>query len=144
MKKPLIHPLRLTALALLVLSAAPGWTQPDPGLNIREVMLSVIAPMTNKLWAASDVKTDEEWQALEQAAMTVIAAGTVVAQGGPDGAYSEQAKNADWQAFTQQMMAAARQAVQAIQNHDEEALFNAGNEALYPPCENCHAVYLPR
>jgi hypothetical protein len=130
--------------ALVLLTAAPAWTQPDPGLNIREVMLSVIAPMTNKLWAASDIRTDEQWLELEQAAMTVIAAGSVVAQGGPDGAYSEQAKNADWQQYTQQMMAAARQAVQAIQNHDEQALFDAGNEALYPPCENCHATYLPR
>jgi hypothetical protein len=130
--------------ALVLLTAAPAWTQPDPGLNIREVMLSVIAPMTNKLWAASDIRTDEQWLELEQAAMTVIAAGSVVAQGGPDGAYSEQAKNADWQEYTQQMMAAARQAVQAIQNHDEQALFDAGNEALYPPCENCHATYLPR
>ncbi len=130
--------------ALVLLTAAPAWTQPDPGLNIREVMLSVIAPMTNKLWAASDIRSDEQWLELEQAAMTVIAAGTVVAQGGPDGAYSEQAKNADWQEYTQQMMAAARRAVQAIQNHDEAALFEAGNEALYPPCENCHATYLPR
>lgn len=130
--------------ALVLLTAAPAWTQPDPGLNIREVMLSVIAPMTNKLWAASDIRSDEQWLELEQAAMTVIAAGTVVAQGGPDGAYSEQAKNADWQEYTQQMMAAARRAVQAIQNHDEAALFAAGNEALYPPCENCHASYLPR
>ncbi len=130
--------------ALVLLTAAPAWTQPDPGLNIREVMLSVIAPMTNKLWAASDIRSDEQWLELEQAAMTVIAAGTVVAQGGPDGAYSEQAKNADWQEYTQQMMAAARQAVRAIQNHDEAALFAAGNEALYPPCENCHASYLPR
>ena len=130
--------------ALVLLTAAPAWTQPDPGLNIREVMLSVIAPMTNKLWAASDIRSDEQWLELEQAAMTVIAAGTVVAQGGPDGAYSEQAKNADWQEYTQQMMAAARQAVRAIQNHDEAALFTAGTEALYPPCENCHATYLPR
>jgi len=130
--------------ALALLAAAPAWTQPDPGLNIREVMLSVIAPMTNKLWAASDIRSDEQWLELEQAAMTVIAAGTVVAQGGPDGAYSEQAQNADWQEYTQQMMAAARRAVQAIQNHDEQALFEAGNEALYPPCENCHATYLPR
>ncbi len=130
--------------ALVLLTAAPAWTQPDPGLNIREVMLSVIAPMTNKLWAASDIRSDEQWLELEQAALTVIAAGTVVAQGGPDGAYSEQAKNADWQEYTQQMMAAARQAVRAIQNHDEAALFAAGNEALYPPCENCHASYLPR
>ncbi len=130
--------------ALVLVAAAPAWTQPDPGLNIREVMLSVIAPMTNKLWAASDIRSDDQWLELEQAAMTVIAAGTVVAQGGPDGAYSEQAKNADWQEYTQQMMAAARRAVQAIQNHDEQALLVAGNEALYPPCENCHATYLPR
>ena len=130
--------------ALVLLTAAPAWTQPDPGLNIRGVMLSVIAPMSNKLWAGSDIRSDEQWLELEQAAMTVIAAGTVVAQGGPDGAYSEQAKNADWQEYTQQMMAAARRAVQAIQNHDEAALFEAGNEALYPPCENCHATYLPR
>jgi len=42
------------------------------------------------------------------------------------------------------LLTAARQAVQAIQNHDEQALFEAGNEALYPPCKNCHATYLPR
>lgn len=133
-----------TAVLALAMVAAPAWTQTDPGLNMREVMLAVIAPMTNKLWAASDIQTDTQWLELEQAALTVIAAGTLISQGGPDGAYREQAQNADWQEHTQAMMTAARSAVRAIQNRDEEALFAAGNDELYPPCENCHATYLPK
>ncbi len=136
-----------TSTAVVVaglLTAATAWTQSDPGLNMREIMLSVIAPTTNRIWAASDVQTDIEWQELEQAAVTVIAAGTLISQGGPDGAYLEQSQNADWQEFTQAMMSASRSAIRAIQNRDEEALFAAGNDELYPPCENCHAVYLPR
>lgn len=128
-----------------LLVALPAWPQQaERQLNMREIMLSVIAPMTNKIWAATDIQTDTQWQELEQAAMTVLAVGTLIAQGGPDGAYTEQAKNADWQAFTAQMMGAARSALHAIGNHDEEALFRAGNEALYPPCENCHKAYLPK
>ncbi|MDP2349084.1 MAG: hypothetical protein Q8N34_15320 [Gammaproteobacteria bacterium] len=132
------------ALVAILFVAAPAWTQTDPGLNMREIMLSVIAPTTNRIWAANDVQTDTEWQELEQAALTVIAAGTLISQGGPDGAYREQAQNADWQEYTQAMMAASRSAIRAIQNRDEEALFAAGNDELYPPCENCHKVYLPR
>lgn len=74
----------------------------------------------------------------------VIAAAQLTAQGGADGAYAEQAKNADWQAFVQQLIGAARSAQLAIQNHDEGALFTAGNEQMYPPCENCHQIYLPK
>jgi len=134
----------LAVCGLGVLVALPAWPQSDPGLNLREVMTAIIAPMTNRIWAASDVQTDTQWLELEQAALTVIAAGALTLEGGPDGKYSEQSRNADWQEYTQQMMAAARKAIDAIRNHDEEALFAAGNDELYPPCENCHAQYLPR
>ena len=36
---------------------------------------------------------------------------------------------------------AARQVLVAAEKKDEEALFNAGNDALYPPCESCHQQY---
>lgn len=134
----------LVVAALAMSLSAPAWPQTEQGLNMREIMLSVIAPMTNKIWAASDIQTDSQWLELEQAAMTVLAAGTLIGQGGPDGAYASQAQNEDWQAFTAGMMQAARRALRAIANHDETALFNAGNDELYPPCENCHQVYLPR
>tara|TARA_B100001179_G_C18262546_1_gene263208 strand:- start:353 stop:481 length:129 start_codon:yes stop_codon:yes gene_type:complete len=39
------------------------------------------------------------------------------------------------------MIKAARQVLVAAGKKDEEALFNAGNYALYPPCESCHQQY---
>jgi len=131
-------------MAAAIVSVTALTQEVEPELNMREIMLSVIAPMTNKLWAANGIRTDSQWQELEQAAMTVIAAGSLIADGGPDGMYRVQAQHADWQAWNRDMMVAARQAVRAIQNHDEAALFDIGNDALYPPCESCHAVYLPR
>ena len=52
------------------------------------------------------------------------------------------ASNDDWQQFNDQMISAARAALTAISNQDEEALFNAGNDQLYPPCESCHQKYM--
>jgi len=132
----------LAAISLGVV--VPGSAQESAGLNLREIMVAVIAPTTNKIWAANDIKTDSQWLELDQATSTVIAAAQLAAQGGADGAYAEQAKNADWQAFIQQLIGAARSAQKAIQNHDEEALFNAGNDLMYPPCEDCHTIYLPK
>jgi len=39
------------------------------------------------------------------------------------------------------MMSAARAVIAAVAARDEEALFNAGNDQLYPPCESCHQRY---
>lgn len=132
-------------IALFSFSVAiPAWTDEDAGLNLREIMVGIVAPTTNKIWGAYDIKTDTQWLELDQAASVVIAAAELTAQGGADGAYAQQAKNADWQAFVQQLIGAARAAQLAIQNHDEEAMFNAGNDLMYPPCESCHAIYLPK
>ena len=131
-----------TAISLGV--ALPAWAQESAGLNLREIMVAIVAPTTNKIWGAYDIKTDTQWLELDQAASTVIAAAQLTAQGGADGAYAQQAKNADWQAYVQQLITAARSAQLAIQNHDEEAMFNAGNELMYPPCEGCHSIYLPK
>lgn len=139
------HWIRVGLAASLSLGVAiTGWAQESAGLNMREIMVGVIAPTTNKLWGAYEIKSDTQWLELDQAASVVIAAAQLTAQGGADGAYAEQAKNADWQAFVQQLIGAARSAQLAIQNHDEGALFTAGNEQMYPPCENCHQIYLPK
>jgi|GEM_PF-2039674 len=124
--------------------AVSGWAAESAGLNVREIMVAVIAPTTNKIWGAYEIKSDSQWLELDQAASAVIAAAQLTAQGGADGAYAEQAKNADWQAFTQQLIGAARSAQLAIQNHDEEAMFTAGNDLMYAPCEGCHQIYLPK
>lgn len=132
-----------TALISIGISM-PGYAQEPESLNLREIMVAIVAPNTNKIWGAYEIKSDTQWLELDQAASAVIAAAVLTGQGGGDGVYAEQAKNADWQKFTQQLIGAARSAQLAIRNHDEEAMFNAGNDLMYPPCESCHAIYLPK
>jgi hypothetical protein len=99
-------------------------------------MTALITPMTNSIWGAYDIQDEAQWQALENAALTVVAAGSLLKTAGPD------ASNSEWQEFNQQMIAAARAAIAAIENRDEEALSGAGNDLLYPPCESCHQRFM--
>lgn len=135
---------RILALCgLSLLACASAWPQTSmKALSVKEIMTTVIAPATTALWGASNVQTDAQWQELEQAAQQVIEAGTEIADGA--GSHDAVAVNADWQASADEMIAAARSVLAAIQKRDEEALFNAGNDQLYPPCESCHAQYLPK
>jgi len=108
----------------------------DSTLTVRQIMQSIIAPMTTILWGAYDIQNDQQWQELENAAVSVIAAGILLESIGTD------SSQADWRTFNQKMSDAARAALAAIQNQDEEALFTAGNDQLYPPCESCHQRYM--
>lgn len=131
--------LKKVAMAALVtgsLIAANGGYGQDSGLTVGQIMKAIIAPMTSTLWGAYDIQAAAQWQELENAALTVVAAATLLNGTGPNAA------NEDWQEYNQQMIAAARAALAAIAEQDEEALFNAGNDQLYPPCESCHQRYM--
>jgi prophage tail gpP-like protein len=133
----------LTLCGLSLLACASAWPQASMKTqSVKDIMTTVIAPATTALWGASNVQTDAQWQALEQAAQLVIEAGTQIADGA--GSHDAVAVNADWQEYADEMIAAGRSTLAAIQKRDEEALFNAGNDQLYPPCEGCHAQYLPK
>ena len=125
-----------TILVAVGLSGFSTTLGQDQGLSVLQIMRAIVAPMTNTIWGAYDIQTDAQWQELENAALTVIAAATLLNDTGGNAA------NADWQEYNQQMMTAARAAITAIANKDEEALFNAGNDQLYPPCESCHQRYM--
>jgi hypothetical protein len=131
-----IRPLFSAALGIAGLGLVGAGVGQDQGLSVGQIMSAIIAPMTSTLWGAYDIQTDAQWQELENAALTVVAAGTLLEQTG------EHAVNQDWQEFSRQMTDAARVALEAIANRDEEALFNAGNDQLYPPCESCHQRYM--
>ena len=87
------------------------------------------------------METDGEWQEVSNAALAVIAAGNLLVRGGAGEGEEVTAVEPDWQSYNNQMIKAARQVLVAVEKKDEETLFNAGNEALYPPCENCHQQY---
>ena len=117
---------------------------PQPLLTVKEIMNAIITPTTTTIWGAYQLETDAQWQQVRNAALSVIAAGNLLQLGGAGEGEAEQASEADWQSYNQQMIAAAQQVIAATQVKDEEALSAAGNDALYPPCESCHQQYQAR
>lgn len=139
MSKKLI--LTIAALSSMAVSN-PSFSDEVPAVSIKEVMESLITPMTNILWSADDPKTDEEWLALENAAISVIASGAIINLGGTGPQDNDWVKSPAWRAFTKVMTDAGIDSLKAIRNRDIDALFEAGN-VLYPPCEGCHLQFNP-
>lgn len=128
-------------LLLLVNSAL---AQITPELTVKEIMNALITPTTNTIWGAYQLETEAEWKEIENAALAVIAAGNLLALGGSGPGESAAAAEAEWRQYNEQMIAAAREVLIAVSARDEEALSNAGNNSLYPPCESCHQQYQSR
>ncbi|MEQ8314274.1 MAG: hypothetical protein RL839_01620 [Gammaproteobacteria bacterium] len=132
----------IAAISLLIASVAVA--QVPPQLTLKQIMNAMITPATNTIWGAYQLETEAQWQTIENAALTVIAAGNLMALGGSAPGESELAQQAQWRQFNEQMIAAAREVLVAVAARDEEALSAAGNNALYPPCESCHQQYQQR
>lgn len=119
---------------------APEFT---PLVSIKEVMEQTITPATNTLWNAYEPPTEEQqWVALEEAAVTLLTAANVVALGGTGPMDNEWARQPGWQAYNRIMIDAGLDALEAIRQRDHDALLTAG-DVLYPPCEACHQQYNP-
>lgn len=132
----------IAAISLFIASVAVAQVQPQ--LTLKQIMNAMITPATNTIWGAYQLETEAQWQTIENAALTVIAAGNLMALGGSAPGESELAQQAQWRQFNEQMIAAAREVLVAVAARDEEALSAAGNNALYPPCESCHQQYQQR
>jgi hypothetical protein len=133
-------------LSLMMLSHAqpPGGAvaAAPPLVSIKELMEKTVTPATNTLWNAYEPPSDEQWPLLEEAAVTLLVAASVNAQGGTGPMDNAWVKDPGWQAFNQVMIAAGRDALQAIRARDHDALLAAG-DVLYPPCEGCHLQFNP-
>ncbi len=137
------------AAGLALLAAAPHAQQSRPPadgrplVTIKELMEKTITPATNTLWAAYEPPTSEEqWLALEEAAITLLAAANVVALGGTGPMDMQWAKEPAWRAYNEAMTNAGFDALEAIRARDHDALLAAG-DVLYPPCEGCHLQFNP-
>ncbi len=114
-----------------------------PLVTIKELMEQTITPATNTLWNAYDPPTEEEqWVALEEAAVTLLAAANVNALGGTGPMDNEWVQQPSWKAFNEVMARAGLDALAAIRARDHDALLQAG-DVLYPPCEGCHRQFNP-
>lgn len=139
----------MTGLVLLatVMLAPSLWAQQSgaaPLLTVKQLMNAIITPTTATIWGAYDLQTEAQWLEVENAALGVIAAGNLLALGGAGDGEVSMAATADWQRLNQDMIDAAGLVLDAVAARDEEALFSAGNDALYPPCESCHQQFQQR
>ena len=143
--RPLAGFAAAVALAVVpVCAQAPAAPVADgsPVVTIKELMEQTITPATNTLWNVPEKPTEEEWGALEEAAVTLLAATNVAALGGTGPKDGEWVKQPVWRAFNQSMLSAGAMALAAIRARDNIALLAAG-DVLYPPCEGCHLQFNP-
>jgi hypothetical protein len=113
-----------------------------PLVTIKDLMEKTITPATNTLWNVPEMPTDEDWQRLEEAAVTLLAAANVTALGGTGPLDATWVKQPAWRAFNQVLVDAGGAALAAVRKRDTEKLAAAG-DVLYPPCEGCHLQFNP-
>ena len=113
----------------------------QPLLTVKEIMNGIITPTTTTIWGAYQLQSEAEWLEVQNAALAVIGAGNLLALGGAAAGEEATAQESDWIEFNNNMIAAAREILAAVEVRDEEALSEAGYNSLYPPCESCHQLY---
>lgn len=115
---------------------------PEHRVSVREIMEGVITPATNTLWGVENPQSDEDWRPLEEAAIAVIAAGSLIQSGGAGPDDAEHAADPRWQAWSDTMVEAALTTLEAVRARDLDAMIEATN-VMYPPCEECHIAFHP-
>jgi cytochrome c556 len=134
----------LIAIGLSTQAQQPGSAAGfEPLVSIMELMQQTITPATNQIWSAyQEPSTPAEWRAMEEAAITLLAASSLNATGGTGPMDNEWARQPAWQAFNSVMVEAGKIALEASRNQDQEKLLEAG-DLLLPPCEGCHQQFNP-
>jgi hypothetical protein len=133
---------RFVGSIAILMSVSTGFADElTPELSVKEIMNSIVTPATNTIWGAYQLETESQWQEVGFAATAVIGAANLLMLGGTGEDETEIAGEAEWQRFNQQLLAAARQVLVAVDERDENALSQVGNDALYSPCESCHQAY---
>ena len=114
--------------------------------DVQELMAHVVDPAADVYWAAVGIivdkdgehemypTTDEEWEAVSNAAFTIAESGNLMMMEGralDQGAYLT---------MSQQLIEVGQRALEAADARNLEAVFDMGAEVYYV-CTNCHAVY---
>ena len=131
----------LAFINMLALTSPFAQESSQPLLTVKEIMNGIITPTTTTIWGAYQLQSEAEWLEVQNAALAVIGAGNLLALGGAAAGEEATAQESDWIEFNNKMIAAAREVLAAVEVRDEEALSEAGNNSLYPPCESCHQLY---
>jgi len=111
-----------------------------------ELMAHIIDPAADVYWAAGGVivdaegehfqipENDEEWMALSNAALTIAESGNLLMMDG------RAVDRGAWVTMSQQLIDVGRQALEAADARNLDAVFDMSAE-IYYVCTNCHAAY---
>jgi hypothetical protein len=139
----------LTLVSALASSACGGPTPPPfkPVADTKLLMQAVVDPNADLIWDAVKVimtkegdenirpKTDEQWIAVRNAAISVAESGNLLMM-------VPRAKDGgEWMQRAQEMIAAGEEAIKAAEAKNADKLFTVGGD-LYDSCSNCHRKYL--
>ncbi len=148
-----LHAIPRCAVLLAVSGAIPACA-PDPSDSLpfdavadgRQLMVSVIEPAAEVYWDAVGVimdlegtheiepQSDEEWEAVENAAWVLAESGNLLLM-------EDRAQGREhWIAMSRAMIDVGRRAVDAAVAKDPDAVFDVGAE-VYFVCVGCHAAY---
>ena len=142
------------ALLLLLAGAAAasacGGPAPPPFKPIADdklLMQSVVDPNADLIWDAVKTietkdgtqnirpKTDAEWVAVRNAAVTLAESGNLLMM-------VPRARNGgEWMQLAQDMINTGEAAIRAAEARNAEKLFTVGGD-IYDSCSNCHRKYL--
>jgi hypothetical protein len=135
------------ALPLLLLGCdgSGGADRFRPVADIQQLMVTIIEPAAEVYWdavgwvdepeATIEIRptTDEEWEAVVNAAYMVAESGNLLMMEG-------RTMPGAWIPLSQTMIEVARRAIAAAEARDEAAVFGVGAE-LYYSCTACHSQY---
>lgn len=135
----------LTAFAFTAIAlAASAETAVIPPVTIKELMVGAIEPASNTLWAIAleenEPKTEEEWTAVEQEAIQLLAASSAISLGGSGPSDIKLAQQEKWQEYSRQMTEITMDVLKAVRNRNYEAAMDASN-FLIEPCGACHSAF---
>ncbi len=124
-------------------SAPPA---PTPPFSINEMMVMIVDQPGELLWdvekAGHAPKTDEDWYNLENHAVSLASAATLIQLGGTGPADAGWVKQDTWRSTAQQLGTAALAARTAAHAKDLAALTTA-NGQIVAACEGCHKEFKP-
>lgn len=127
--------------------SAPAQPKYDTQTSVAEFMGHVMDPAADAVWTRAGYvvtaegetelfpKTDEEWEAVEVGAYTLIEAGNTLLLPG------RLRDEPQWAASVAQLAAAARQTQAAALAKDKDAVF-AGGAAIFQACLSCHSTFV--
>ena len=145
-----MRPARLAVLAAALGAAACGGPEPPPFKPLADnkmLMAAIVDPNADLVWDAVKTidtkdgteeirpRTEEEWTAVRNAAVTLAESGNLLMM-------VPRAKDGDeWMKRSRELIDQAERAIKAADAKNADELFTVGGD-IYEACSNCHQKYL--